>query len=130
MKQENLEEVRELLRRSEDNLAAARELLKTGYSDISASRAYYAMFYAASAALVMRGEKFSRHSAVIASFGKLFVKNGSVDKETFKTFQDGFNLRNIGDYGALEHITAEEASDMIGRAEKFCEAVRKTMKNT
>ena len=129
MKREHSEEVRELLRRSEDNLAAAIELLNMGYNDISASRAYYAMFYAASAALVMRGEKFSRHSAVIASFGKLFVKNGSVDKQTFKTLQDGFNLRNIGDYGALEHITTEEARDMLGRAGKFCETVRKTIKN-
>lgn len=49
--------------------------------DFSASRSYYAMFYATQALLLSRELSFSKHSAVIAAFGREFAKQGTVPIE-------------------------------------------------
>ena len=71
--------VPELLDKSEQSINAAKLLLRDGYYDFSASRAYYAMFYAVEALMLDRDLSFSKHSAVIAAFGKKFVKTGIFD---------------------------------------------------
>ena len=53
---------------------AAQLLNDQGFHDFATSRAYYAMFYVAEALLLGEGLTFSKHSAVIAAFGKSFVK--------------------------------------------------------
>jgi len=40
---------------------------------------------------------FSKHSAVIARFGREFVKDGPLDKEMFRTLDAAFAMRNRGD---------------------------------
>jgi uncharacterized protein (UPF0332 family) len=71
--------VQELLDKSEQSIDAAGLLLRDGYDDFAASRAYYAMFYAVEALMLDRDLSFSKHSAVIAAFGKQFVKTGIFD---------------------------------------------------
>jgi len=70
------EDVGQLLPKADESLSGARVLLDKGFRDFSASRSYYAMFYAAEAALLAHGLTFSSHKAVIAAFGKEFVKSG------------------------------------------------------
>jgi uncharacterized protein (UPF0332 family) len=65
---------RYLLEKAKENIKAAELLLSQGFEEISASRAYYAMFYLAEALLHSRDLSFSSHSAVIAAFGKEFLK--------------------------------------------------------
>ncbi|MEQ8225686.1 MAG: HEPN domain-containing protein [Candidatus Eremiobacterota bacterium] len=60
----------ELLNEARKSLSAAKLLLDGGYTGYAASRAYYAMFYIAEAFLEGEGMSFSKHSAVIANFGK------------------------------------------------------------
>jgi uncharacterized protein (UPF0332 family) len=68
------DEQRELLLKAQQSLEAARLLLSNNFPDYAASRAYYAMFYIAETFLEGEGFSFSKHSAVIAAFGREFAK--------------------------------------------------------
>lgn len=69
------DEQRELLLKAQQSLAAAKLLLANHYPDYAASRAYYTMFYIVEAFLEGEGLSFSKHSAVIAAFGREFAKS-------------------------------------------------------
>jgi uncharacterized protein (UPF0332 family) len=64
----------------------------------------------------------SKHSGVIASIHRLFVKEGKLDKEQGKNLQWLFDLRGVGDYGVSEHVSAGEAYKSVKVAEEFLEA--------
>jgi uncharacterized protein (UPF0332 family) len=73
-----------LLEKAEQSLGAARLLATKGYSDFAVSRAYYAMFYTAQAILLSKKLSFSKHSAVIAAFGRHFAKPGHLPARSFR----------------------------------------------
>jgi len=116
-------EIKALIVKAERSLRAARDLLKLGYYDFSISRAYYSMFYCAEALLLTKDLRFSKHSAVIAYFGKEFIKKGLMPKELYKYLVEAFNERQKGDYEVEIMPSKEEAEDMIRKAEIF---LRKT----
>ena len=66
------------IEKSNENIKAAELLLREGFFAIANTRAYYAMFYAAQALLETVNLSFSKHSAVIAAFGKEFIKTGKL----------------------------------------------------
>ena len=110
------DEVRELLEKSQQSIDAARLLLGDDYTDFATSRAYYAMFYAVEALLLSRGMTFSKHSAVIAAFGKEFAKTGLLDISLHRAILNAFDLRNAGDYGSLHAVSAEKARQVLDDA--------------
>lgn len=67
-------EVKALLEKARRSQRVAAKLFKDGDVDFAASRAYYSLFYTAEALLLSRGLSFLSHSAVIANFGKEFIK--------------------------------------------------------
>ncbi|MGA2938195.1 MAG: HEPN domain-containing protein [Syntrophobacteraceae bacterium] len=107
------EAVRELLDKSLQSIRAAELLLKEGYFSFAASRAYYSMFYAVEALLLSRELSFSRHSGVITAFGKEFVKTGAFDSRFHRYLINAFELRNAGDYGAVQAVSEENARQVI-----------------
>ncbi len=113
------EAVSQLLDKSRESIGAAELLLRDGYTDFSASRAYYAMFYCVEALLLSREMSFSKHSAVIAAFGKHFVKTGLFPPLIHRHLLDAFDLRNMGDYGTLHAINPEKASELLVWARDF-----------
>jgi uncharacterized protein (UPF0332 family) len=124
---EHPEEIAANLQRAEESLLATRELLAGGYYDIAASRAYYAAFYAAAALLLSEGMEFSKHSAVIASIHQRFVKTGKLNKEQGAALSWLFELRSIGDYGVIEHVTQTEAERATEAAAKFLSAIKELL---
>ena len=107
-----------LLKKAHDSLYAARVLAREGLYDFSASRSYYAMFYAVQALLLGRKLTFSKHSAVIAAFGREFAKGGSVPADFHRYLIEAQEDRNVGDYGIGPGISPDEASEQMGRAEE------------
>ena len=75
------DEQQELLLKAQQSLEAAKLLLHNDYPDYATSRAYYTMFYVASALLAGEGLGFSKHSAVIAAFGREFAKTQRISPE-------------------------------------------------
>lgn len=110
---------RDLLIAARDSLSAARLLLESGYSGYAASRAYYSMFYVAEAFLETRGLAFSKHSAVIAAFGREFANAGVVPVELHGYIIEAQETRHKGDYGGTGSVDSDEAAKQIERAECF-----------
>ncbi|AOW98375.1 MAG: HEPN domain-containing protein [Moorea sp. SIO4G2] len=111
----------DLLLKARQSLGAARVLLDNGYPDYAASRAYYTMFYIAEAFLAGEGMSFSSHAAVISAFGRDFARTGRVPVEFHRFMIDAQDLRNAGDYGQLNAVTAQQATEQITNAEQFLE---------
>ena len=110
------------LDRAEASIQAAKELFEGGYYDFVASRAYYAAFYAATALLLSEELEFSKHSGVIASVHQRFVKTGKLDTQHGKDLNWLFELRSVGDYGAVIHVSQQDADRAIEVAESFLKA--------
>jgi uncharacterized protein (UPF0332 family) len=108
-----------LLEKANRTLQAARILNNQGFFDSAASRAYYVMFYIATAFL--EGEKlsYSRHSAVIASFGQKFARPGLVPVQFHRYLIDAQNIRLEADYNADIQIAQTDTVQIIYRAEEM-----------
>jgi len=117
--------VRELLDKSEQSINAADLLLRDGYHDFAASRAYYAMFYAVEALMLDRDLSFSKHSAVIAAFGKHFVKTGVFDSRFHRSLLNAFDLRNAGDYGITHTACEEKVNQTIAEAGELLAEIKR-----
>jgi uncharacterized protein (UPF0332 family) len=115
----NNDEIRATVERAQTSIKAAKDMLEKEYYDIAASRAYYAVFYASSALLLMENIDTNKHSGVIASIHRIFVKEGRLDKEQGKNLNWLFELRGVGDYGVSEHVSSGEAHKAIKVAEEF-----------
>jgi uncharacterized protein (UPF0332 family) len=115
--------VRELLDKSAQSIGAAELLLKEAYFSFAASRAYYSMFYAVEALLLSRELSFSKHSGVIAAFGKQFVKTGAFDSRFHRYLLNAFELRNAGDYGAVQGVGEGAARQVIEEAGELLAAI-------
>jgi uncharacterized protein (UPF0332 family) len=70
---------RQLLEKAGRAIQAADILLAAAGAEFATGRVYYAMFYTAEALLHERGQKFSKHGAVHAAYGKEFAKSGLLD---------------------------------------------------
>ena len=117
----------DLLLKARQSLSAARLLLENGYPDYAAARAYYSMFYIAEAFLAGEGMSFSSHAAVISAFGREFARTDRVPAEFHRFLIDAQDLRNAGDYGQLNAVTGEQATEQIIRAEQVLELAQNMM---
>ena len=95
-----------------------------GYSDFAASRAHYAAFYAATAVLLSEGIEASKHSGVVASIHQRLVKTGKLKKEHGRNLTWLFELRSVGDYGGVAHVSPQQSEQAIMAAEHFVNAVQ------
>jgi uncharacterized protein (UPF0332 family) len=109
------------LSRSRREIEAARLLAEGDFGTQAISRAYYGAFYAAEHALGSLGESRSKHSGVIAAFGKLLVRGGGLEEEIGRILRSLFE-RNDADYGEAV-ASPEDAQRAIRDAERFIDAV-------
>lgn len=121
----NSSEIEELLSKAEQSINASELLYKDGFIDFSASRSYYTMFYTLEALLLSRNLSYSKHSAVISAFGKEYIKPGIFDKKYHQFVINAFDLRNNGDYGAMNSITKEEAYNLIEQSKELYNIIKK-----
>jgi len=128
LKEEN--DILELLKKAKESLKAAEMLFKDGFFDFSAGRSYYAMFYTDEAALLSKNLSFSKHSAVIAAFGKEFIKTKIFPQKVRDSLVSGFDLRQLGDYGSPGSVSKEKAQTLIEQGNEFIEIVEKYLKNS
>jgi len=110
------------LTRSRREIEAARLLAEGDFGAQAVSRAYYAAFYAAEQALGSLGESRSKHSGVIAAFGRLVIREGGLEQETGRILRSLFEQRNDVDYGEAV-ASREDAERAIRDAQRFVDAV-------
>ncbi len=75
------EAIIKLLDKAIRSIDAAEVLFNQKFYDFSISRAYYSMFYSGQAVLLSKDLSYTKHSAVIANFGKEFVKSKIFEKK-------------------------------------------------
>lgn len=121
------EDEKDLLLQARESLSAARLLLQNGYPGYAASRAYYAMFYVAEAFLKTKELAFSKHSAVIAAFGREFANTGVVPTEFQGFLIKAQEMRHRGDYGGGALVDSDSAATQIEHAERFLEVAQQLM---
>lgn len=114
-----------LLHKAQESLEAAKLLFNQKYYNFSVSRAYYTMFYIAEALLLSEGLSFSKHSGVLAAFGKQFIKSGKISEKFHQYLVEGHQNRNISDYDSGPGLSKEQAENQIKHAENFLELARK-----
>jgi uncharacterized protein (UPF0332 family) len=77
------------------------------------------MFYIAEAFLEGEGLSFSKHSAVIAAFGREFAKPQRVPLNFHRFLIEAQALRTTGDYGQPNAVTTDLATEQIDCAAQF-----------
>src|SRR2546426_10944573 len=85
-------------------------------------------FYAAEALLIVEGLTFSKHSAVIGEFTRLFVRPGKLPENLAIDFREAFEQRGVGDYGFVENLPPETAARVIANAATFVDAVERLLR--
>ncbi len=108
-----------LLAKARRAIDAARILLAGDGPEFASGRAYYAMFYIAEASLHERGERFRRHSAVHAAYGKIFAKTGLLDSRFHRWLLRAFEARLENDYGFDATASEAEVREMVEQARTF-----------
>ena len=108
--------------RATEALRAGRHLSAVS-PDAVASRAYYAAFYAVSALFASEGREFRRHSAVETAVHRDLVKSGRWQPETGSAYSFLAEIRTVGDYGDMDHVTAEQGGQAIQLASDILRVV-------
>ena len=115
--------------KAHEALNAARSEQEAGRFVFAVNRAYYACFYSASAVLIERGEKFSKHSGVRAGIHRSLVKKGELDPSRGRFYDLVFNARQRGDYQELVEFSTEEAEELILQSEQFVSVMNILLEN-
>ena len=113
------------LQRALSDLAAAKKLVDT-HPDPAASRAYYAAFHALTALFALRGQSFSKHSAIRAALHRDLIRSGEWSAELGRAYDFLMDARAKGNYGGLMRVSEEDAKISLEKAAEIIEAVRRS----
>ena len=119
MEEEKKQIIAAYLTRSYEDIDTARLLLANGRYEVALTRAYYAIFYAASAMLLFRGIKRSKHSGVQSAFRQAFIKSDVIETEYSDIYGATRDARELSDYELWFMPVEEFAETIIADAERF-----------
>lgn len=120
----NLTEARRWLERAVESLEATEALIKQELYHDAISRAYYSMFYAANALLILDGLNVSeKHSAVMAAFGREYIKTGKIDPKYHQMLIQDFEWRQKADYDVFWIADEEQAKKRAEDAHNFVDLI-------
>jgi uncharacterized protein (UPF0332 family) len=114
-----------LMKLADESHEAARVMIDNGITRFSAAQSYYTIFYLAQAMLLTKGLTFSKHSAVVAAYGREFARTGLLDPKFHRYLIDAQERRMVGHYGdEHEEVTEAQALESFQWAGEFMEAVK------
>jgi len=108
----------------QEMLQVAQANFEDGFYGSAINRAYYAIFYAASALLLTRGESQSKHSSVISTFRKLFIKTGLVEIEYSDIYGAVMDARLDSDYDMVYEPDEPTTQKLMADVQRFIERIR------
>jgi uncharacterized protein (UPF0332 family) len=119
MEKEVDQKIRKHLNKANQILKEQEALFDQGLYSGSVSRGYYAIFNLASAILLTKGKEYSSHQAVIANFGKEFVKENKIDPRYHQMLIELFTLRRTADYDIEKVIDKNTAKLVLNLTHAF-----------
>ncbi|MCL2222230.1 MAG: HEPN domain-containing protein [Oscillospiraceae bacterium] len=122
------EYARQRLEKAADDLDTAEICYKAGKYDAAANRAYYAAYHAIRAVLALDNIERRKHSGNISYFREHYIATNVFDRKYSETIKKAEILRNDADYKDMHTTSADEAEDIIEKANGFYSAVRAYVK--
>ncbi len=117
------------LQKSENMLISAkRDMAAKDYASAN-NRAYYCIFHAMRAVLALDGEDYKKHSAVISSFSKNYLKTDVFSREYSKLITNASLIRNRSDYEDFYLCSHEDTEILLAGAEEFYGAIKAYLDN-
>jgi uncharacterized protein (UPF0332 family) len=87
--------------------------------DSAASRAYYAAFHGLTAFFALRGQTFTKHTAIRAAIHRDLVQTGIIKPDVARDYDFLLDLREAGDYGGVANVSTNDAGQAAAKAENF-----------
>ena len=112
-----------------EDLKAAELLLEKEQYKSAVNRSYYSIFHAIRAVLVYDDIDSKKHSGIISSFQRLYIKTGIFNKEFSKIITDSFEIRSDSDYDDFYVISKEDVINQVSNAKKFLLAIKSFLDN-
>ena len=107
------------LEKSRDMLSSARRDYDAADYASANNRAYYCIFHAIRAVLALEGLDFKKHSMVIATFGKQYLKTDKIDRAFGTLISSASLIRNRSDYEDFFICSIEDTQRLIDGADQF-----------
>ena len=114
---------------SEECLKSAETLLKDSDYKGAANRSYYAIFHALRAILVYDDFDSKKHSGIISTFNKLYIKTNIFSKDVSRIISNSFDIRTDSDYNDFFIISKDSVTSQINDTKKFIELIRVYLSN-
>jgi uncharacterized protein (UPF0332 family) len=111
--------------RAEESLDDAVILAEKKKWNAVINRLYYSCFYAVIALLLKNNIETQTHDGARTQFGRMFVKNGKIDKKYGKVFTKLFDYRQKGDYGDLYDYDEKIVMPLFEQVKEFIEEIKK-----
>ena len=102
--------------------SAVRELEAEAYKS-AANRSYYCIFHALRAVLAIDSYDSKKHSGIISTFQKNYIKTEIFPAEFSRLIRDAFSNRGKSDYEDFFVISKEETAKQIENAKTILSAV-------
>src|SRR5437867_4309812 len=99
-------------------LKTAATLITTD-PEAAVSRAYYAAFHAVTAIFALRGQSFSKHSALRSAVHKDLVRTGEWSVELGKDYDLLMSLRQTSDYGSGTSVSEQDARRAVEATQRL-----------
>jgi hypothetical protein len=74
--------------------------------------------------------KYAKHSGVISAIHRDFVKSGILPVQTGKALDKLYEIRNVGDYGEVEHVPEDVAQEAVTLARGFLDEILRVIKDS
>lgn len=105
-------------------LNEAKVLLASNNYKGAANRSYYAVFHAMRAVLAYDEIDMKRHSGILSSFQRLYIKTGIFEKSFSDKLTVLFEIRTNSDYDDYYIVSKEKVTQQVTNAELFLEKVK------
>ena len=112
------------LEKSIDDLDTANITFTAGKYNAAVNRAYYAVYHAIRAVLALDNVERSKHSGNISYFREHYLATNIFDRSFSETITNAESLRNEADYKDMRTISADEAQDIINKANSFIAVIK------
>jgi len=90
----------------------------------AANRSYYAVFHGMRSVLALEDKDYKKHSAVISSFRKDYIKAGAFTDKLSDIITVLFRVRTKSDYDDFAVISKKEVTEQVDSAEYFLQQIK------
>jgi len=112
------------MKEAQQALDAAKMNLRNEFYATAINRAYYSIFYASSGLLCSKNIQRAKHSGVVSTFRKHFVKAGIIEPEYSDIYGDVMDARVDSDYDMTLEADLDTAQECVRNAEAFLDRIK------